>query len=138
MQAIRDLFGAVFSSKHIRWMDFAWPALVLAVMLLFTGLVFIAAMSLSASNLGGSGAAGRIDFDGHKQKVLVAIPVFFAGLFLRPTWLRRFTPLIYLGCIVLLVLVQFIGDERNNARRWIQLPRFDLQPSELALSLIHI
>ncbi len=132
MQALKDLFGTLFSSKHIRWMDFAWPALVLAMGLLFTGLVFIDAMSLSASNLGGSSAAGRIDFDGHKQKVLVALPVFFAALFLRPTWLRRFTPLIYIGCIVLLVLVQLIGDERNNAKRWIQLPRFDLQPSELA------
>ncbi|MEM8713885.1 MAG: FtsW/RodA/SpoVE family cell cycle protein, partial [Planctomycetota bacterium] len=63
---------------------------------------------------------------------LVAIPVFFAGLFLRPQWLRRATPFLYGACIVLLVLVQLIGDERNNAKRWIQLPRFDLQPSELA------
>ncbi len=129
---LRDAAGAVFSTKHIRWMEFAWPALLLAVGLLFVGLIFIDAMSMSASNLGGTGAAGRIDFDGHKQKVLVAIPIFFAGLFLRPMWLRRFSPLVYLGCIVLLVLVQFVGDERNNAKRWIQLPRFDLQPSELA------
>ncbi|QDV06497.1 Peptidoglycan glycosyltransferase MrdB [Planctomycetes bacterium Poly30] len=132
IRAIRETVGSVFSTRHIRWMEFAWPALLLAAGLLFIGLVFIDAMSLSQSNLGGSGAAGRIDFENHKQKVLVAIPVFFAGLFLRPMWLRRFTPLIYLACIALLVLVQLIGDERNNAKRWIQLPRFDLQPSELA------
>ncbi|MFT5734114.1 MAG: rod shape determining protein RodA [Planctomycetota bacterium] len=131
IRALREVFASVFSARHIRWMEFAWPALVLASSLLFVGLIFIDAMSVSPSNFGGSGA-GRIDFEGHKQKVLVAIPIFFAGLFLRPTWLRRFTPLIYAGCILLLVLVQLFGDERNNAKRWIQLPRFDLQPSELA------
>ena len=91
MRALREIFASVFSAKHIRWMEFAWPALVLASSLLFIGLIFIDAMSVSPSNFGGSGA-GRIDFEGHKQKVLVAIPIFFAGLFLRPTWLRGFRP----------------------------------------------
>jgi rod shape determining protein RodA len=73
-----------------------------------------------------------VDYAGHRQKILVALPVFFAGLFLRPSWLKRNAALIYSGCLVLLALVPLIGDERNNARRWIQLPKFDLQPSELA------
>jgi rod shape determining protein RodA len=54
------------------------------------------------------------------------------GMLVRPSWLRRNAHWIYAGCMLLLLLVPFIGDERNNARRWIQLPKFDLQPSELA------
>ncbi len=128
LDAIKESFRATFSTSHVRWLAFAWPVLILAVGMLTVGMVFIDAMSHSASNVD----AMRIDFEGHKQKVLVAVPVFFAGLFVRPHWLRRFTPAIYAGCLVLLVLVQLIGDERNHARRWIQLPKFDLQPSELA------
>jgi len=123
-----EALGRVFSRRHVRAHAFPWGVLCLAAIMLMTGLVFIAAMDMSPSNTG----PRRINFDGHKEKLIVAIPIFFAGLFLRPQWLRRNTPLIYGGCIVLLGLVPFIGDERNNARRWIQLPRFDLQPSELA------
>ena len=132
IHSLRDALGTVFSRRHVRWSVLSWPALFLAVAMLLVGLVFIDAMSLSASNIGGSSTAGRIDFGSHKQKLMVALPMFFAGLFVRPQWLRRMTPWIYAGCIVLLLLVQFFGDERNNAKRWIQLPKFDLQPSELA------
>ena len=38
----------------------------------------------------------------------------------------------YLALIALLVLTLLIGEERNNAKRWINLGGFDLQPSELA------
>ncbi len=123
-----EALGHVFSRRHVRAEAFPWGVLFLSIIMLMTGLVFIAAMDASPSNTG----PRRINFDGHKEKLLVAIPIFFAGLFLRPQWLRRNTPLIYGGCIALLAWVPYFGDERNNARRWIQLPRFDLQPSELA------
>jgi len=38
---------------------------------------------------------------------------------------------LYAANLVLLVLVLLAGSERNNARRWIALPGFDFQPSEL-------
>lgn len=128
MSVISEALGRVFSRRHVRAHAFPWGVLLLAILMLMTGLVFIAAMDASPSNTG----PRRIHFDGHKEKLIVAIPIFFAGLFLRPQWLRRNTVLIYGACIGLLALVPFIGDERNHARRWIQLPRFDLQPSELA------
>ena len=128
IQVARELLGSVFSRSHVRVQAFPFGVLLLAMVLLTTGLVFIAAMDASMSSTG----VRQIDFDSHREKVMVAIPIFFAGLFVRPAWLRRYTPLIYLGCLALLVLVLLIGDVRNNAQRWIQLPRFDLQPSELA------
>lgn len=128
MQLARELLGRVFSRSHVRLHAFPFGVLLLAMGFLATGLIFISAMDASPSNTD----LRRIDFASHREKVMVAIPVFFAGLFVKPAWLRRQTPLIYLGCLVLLVLVLLIGDVRNNAQRWIQFPRFDLQPSELA------
>jgi rod shape determining protein RodA len=78
--------------------------------------------------------AGRdgVDFQAHARKVLLTLPLVLAGMLVRPGWLRRRSHWVYGACLVLLVLLFFVGQERNNAQRWIQLPKFDLQPSELA------
>ena len=81
----------------------------------------------------------EVSFSGHLSKVAVAVPCFLVALFLRPRWLRRNAWILYGLCMGLVVLVPFIGVERNHARRWIDLMVFDLQPSELAkLGLILI
>ena len=47
--------------------------------------------------------------------------------------LRGYTPVLYLGALVLLVLVLTpLGTEINGAQRWLVLGGFQLQPSELA------
>lgn len=127
--SIREVGGRIFSRDHLRAHAFPWHVLLLAMGFLFAGMLFISAMADSPSN---QGSNVRINYEGHKEKVLFALPLFFAGLFVRPSWLKSRTPLIYGVCLILLALVPFIGDERNNARRWIQLPKFDLQPSEIA------
>lgn len=128
IDAVRSFVGRFLSTAHVRWSDFSWPVLFIAMVLLSTGMLFIAAMAAAPGNP----EIGGVDFAGHQQKIIVALPIFFAGLFLRPSWLKRNAALVYAGCIALLMLVPIIGDERNHAKRWIQLPRFDLQPSELA------
>ncbi len=45
---------------------------------------------------------------------------------------RNFKWIIYVGCIVLLILVGFIGMGENGARRWIRILGFSFQPSEFA------
>lgn len=49
-------------------------------------------------------------------------------------WIRALAPVLYIGSIVLLVVVLIpgIGTEVNGAQRWIDLPGFNLQPSEIA------
>ncbi len=47
-------------------------------------------------------------------------------------FLVSLAPLLYLGSIVLLVLVLFIGKEVKGGQRWIDLGFFSLQPSELS------
>ena len=122
------MIGDLFSARRRRWGEVDWHILLIAISLLGFGLAFLFAMSESLS----SRNKDPIRFAGHVQKLVLTLPLLAAGLFLRPEWLRRNSHWIYLATILLLMAVPIIGDERNNARRWIQLPFFDLQPSELA------
>lgn len=47
-------------------------------------------------------------------------------------WVARASVPILVVSIFLLIAVLFIGVDLNGARRWIRLPSFDLQPSEVA------
>jgi rod shape determining protein RodA len=120
----------IVSVRHLRWLSVDWHVLLIAAGLLCTGVVFIHAMGQADQFFDRE----TVDAVGHLQKVVVALPALALGLFLRPRWLRRNAWLLYVVSIALLLLVTFIGAERNNARRWIPLPGlgFDLQPSELA------
>lgn len=54
------------------------------------------------------------------------------GVALVPIWFwRNVSGVLYLGALLLLVLVEFIGDEQMGAQRWIDLGFMRLQPSEL-------
>ena len=61
----------------------------------------------------------------------VAFTVMFAMAQVPPTIYRSFTPIFYILGLVLLVLVDIIGEVRMGAQRWINLPGFgSVQPSE--------
>jgi len=118
---------AVFDGQA-RWSKLDWPVLLLAIAMVLIGVVFVEEMSDSEERYG----RDRIQLAGHVKKLLVAFPCLVVGLFIRPRFLRQNTWLLYGAAIVLLVLVAFIGEERNHARRWIPMPLgFDIQPSEL-------
>lgn len=121
-------FLGVFSTRHVRMHEFDWHVLILAASLLALGAAFVNGIAMSKANQ----FTQDVSFDSHRQKVLIALPLFFASIFVRPVWLRRNAPLLFTAAIGLLVAVYFVGDERNNARRWIQVGPLDLQPSELA------
>lgn len=125
----RGILSQVFSLR-LAWWRVDWHVLALSLALLCLGLFVVRAIALSDLEYGREG----VDFDKHLQKVLIALPMILVGLTLRPRWLRRNAWLIYAATIVLLLLVPLVGEVRNNARRWIQLPgiAFELQPSELA------
>ncbi len=66
---------------------------------------------------------------------LVSYGVGFAVMFIMaqipPNIYRSFTPIFYILGIVLLVLVEIIGEVRMGAKRWIDIPGFgSVQPSE--------
>lgn len=61
----------------------------------------------------------------------VAFTVMFAMAQIPPHFYRTLTPLFYLLGLVLLVLVDIIGEVRMGAQRWISIPGFgSVQPSE--------
>jgi rod shape determining protein RodA len=69
----------------------------------------------------------------HTVYVWIGVAVFFVFLFLpvrRYSWL---IPIIYWGNIILLLAVEFFGQTRLGAKRWIDIPfvNFTIQPSEL-------
>ncbi|MDP6369288.1 MAG: FtsW/RodA/SpoVE family cell cycle protein, partial [Planctomycetota bacterium] len=117
-----------FSPRRLRWGEVAWHTLLVALVLVSVGLIFIHAMA-------GSEAALRlsdVSFQSHLRKLLISVPMVLVGLLVDPRWLKRNAPLIYGLTICLLLLVPLIGEERNSARRWIDLGLLDLQPSEIA------
>ncbi|MBL4771432.1 MAG: rod shape-determining protein RodA [Planctomycetes bacterium] len=128
---------SAWSLSNVRWFAMDWHIFILAGILLGAGMLFLGAMD--GADDAHLRLAGGVNYSGHREKVLLTLPLIFVGMLLRPGWVKRYSPLLYTGSIALLFAVMFVGNERNNARRWIQLPKFDLQPSELAkLGLILI
>ncbi|TMI43964.1 MAG: putative lipid II flippase FtsW [Betaproteobacteria bacterium] len=108
----------------------AWAALLLAA----TGLVMVYSSSIAtaeASRYTGNNAAWFLARHGLFLGValLAAITVFLVPARL---W-QHAAPALFLGGVALLVLVLIpgFGREVNGARRWLELPLFGVQPSEL-------
>jgi rod shape determining protein RodA len=119
----------ILSVRHVLALHLDWPVLGLALTLLSIGLYFVSGMERADASFDRTG----VDFHGHLEKVILTLPALILGLLVRPRWLRRNAWLFYVLSVGLLLLVPLIGEERNNAVRWIPLPiGFDLQPSELA------
>lgn len=105
--------------------------------------LFFAAFALSALGLvmvySASAWLGR-EMTGNWEYFIIRQSVFFgAGMVLMLgisrldyRLLRRFAPHLMLGAMAMLVVVLFVGQEINGARRWIRVGSFGLQPSELA------
>ncbi|HET7198231.1 MAG TPA: putative lipid II flippase FtsW [Burkholderiales bacterium] len=109
----------------------AWAALILGAM----GLVMVYSASIAT--------AESARYAGHNPAWFLIRHTAFLGaalgcalvVFLFPArfW-QQAAPWLFLGAVALLVavLIPGLGREVNGARRWIALPLFSLQPSELA------
>jgi rod shape determining protein RodA len=123
----------MLSVHWVRWNDMGWHTLFVGFLLLGVGILFLGEMAAADDFHERPG----LRLEGHLKKLLVAAPCLLIGILARPSWLRKHAWLLYFMAIALLVAVPIIGDERNGARRWIETPVFDLQPSEFAkLALI--
>jgi rod shape determining protein RodA len=117
-------------SLRVPWWRLDWPILVLGLGLAAFGLLLVQHMAEADALFGHS---EPIQAHRQLQKALVVAPMLVLGLLVRPRWLRRNAFVVYAAALGLLLLVPFLGEERNGAKLWIPLPilGFDLQPSEL-------
>lgn len=61
----------------------------------------------------------------------IAFVVMLVMAQVPPSLYRNFTPFFYVGGVILLILVEIIGEIRLGAQRWIDIPGFgSVQPSE--------
>ena len=108
----------------------AWAALILAAI----GLVMVYSASIAT--------AESARFTGHNAawylgRHALVLGVSLCGaimVFLVPAkWWQHAAPWLFMCSVALLVLVLIpgFGREMNGARRWLDLPAFSLQPSEL-------
>jgi len=51
---------------------------------------------------------------------------------LHPEQLQRWAPFAYIGCVMLLLAVDFVGVGAKGAQRWLGIGGFRFQPSEIA------
>lgn len=58
------------------------------------------------------------------------VGMFIIGMIHIHFW-RGVAPFAYVGALILLVAVEFVGSTRMGAQRWIELPFIRLQPSEV-------
>ncbi len=91
-------------------------------------------MVYSSSAWFGSRTAQSWEFFLRRQAVFFALGVATMLAVSRVDYrvLRRFAPQLMAVAVALLILVLFISDDINGARRWIDLGPIHMQPSEIA------
>ena len=108
--------------------------------LLLLGVVMVwSASGGLAARQGETGAAFAMD---HAKRLMVGIPLLLLGMAVDVRWLVEKATVFHLGVLALLALLLVPGfplsaGEIRGATRWLDLPGFRFQPSELAkLTLI--
>src|SRR5690606_8174483 len=113
-----------------RLSPYDFPLLAAVIMLLGIGAVMVYSATINESTLVTGDGAERLRV--HLVHIALGVGALVAAT-LSPY--RAWRKLVYPGLLVviaLLALVIFIGTTAGNARRWIALPGFSLQPAELA------
>lgn len=105
------------------WQMIHIDPILLLLLLILTGFGLIVLYSASEGN------AGMI------KRQAVFFVIAYLGMFsiaqIRLNYFARWSLLLYLGALVLLVLVLFFGVGAKGAQRWLSLGGFRFQPSEM-------
>ena len=99
-----------------------WKILIYVTLLLIMGLV--ALYSASTSN-------EIAEFKKQIMWIAIGTPLLFLMMFVDYRILARFSPIIYVVSIILLVLVLFTSAV-NGASSWFNIGSFSMQPAEFA------
>ncbi|MER2605469.1 MAG: putative lipid II flippase FtsW [Siculibacillus sp.] len=111
------------------WWTIDRTLIAAALALLVGGLVLsFAASPAVAERIGASDSFYFVKR--HAVFFVLALPILFGISFLSARDIRRAALLVFIGSLVLLVAVLFLGQEVKGARRWINVLGFSVQPSE--------
>lgn len=115
------------------WRRYDWGLLVIVGLLIIIGI----AMIYSATRNEGNPLVERAWLD---QAITALAGLLILAIFsiIDYSLLKNFSPLLYVGIVIALVSVLFIGVERQGARRWFNLGGFDFQPGELTKLVLTI
>lgn len=98
--------------------------------ILLAGLFTISAYGLVVL-YSASGGSERM-FTNKVIQVSLGMGVMLVMAYIPPRFYERIAPYLYLFCIVLLVLVDLVGETSKGAQRWLNLGFVRFQPSEIA------
>ena len=106
------------------------PYAMLVIMLSIIGLIMMFSASYAFSLHKHDSASALFG----KQAIFVLLGIVAMLIISRIDYqiFRRLAVPLMAVSLVLLILVPFIGDARNHAKRWIQIGSFSFQPSEIA------
>lgn len=78
-----------------------------------------------------SGGSERM-FTNKVIQVSLGMGVMLVMAYIPPRFYERVAPYLYLVCLVLLILVDLVGETSKGAQRWLNLGFIRFQPSEIA------
>lgn len=105
---------------------------------LLVGILALMVVGIVLVTAAGTAVAMRINLPDmhfilkHLIFLVPAVLIMFTASLCSPRMVWRLGSLCFIGTVVALMLVPFIGPEIKGAQRWISLPGFSLQPSEFA------
>jgi rod shape determining protein RodA len=115
----------MFDRRFVQYFD--WGLLGLALALGAVGI-----MTLYSAVTAGTEAPVRILYMKQMLWLGIGLSVMMGSLFINYRNLERWAPVLYAGCVVLLVAVLVGGKYVSGSRRWLVLGPLSIQPSELA------
>ncbi len=126
-----ELPGRRSRGRDLVWAQLDWPLLLIAGLLLFIGLVFVASSSLNLADR----QYQQPFFFLMRQGIFTCVAVGLGLLMWRvpmSVWERLGVPLLLVAFVMLVVvLIPGVGREVNGSVRWLSLGPVNLQVSEL-------
>lgn len=110
--------------KKLFWKIFSVDVFLLVALLGITGYSLLVLYSASGAN--------ERMFTSRIVQVSIGLGLMFIMAMIPPRLYQKMSPYVYVFCLLLLILVDLIGETSKGAQRWLNLGFVRFQPSEIA------